>query len=189
MSGKIILIIGPMYSGKSSALLRYFNRSLIANKRSILIKHSNDDRYDKNYVCTHDNKKARVGLSCNNLMKEALEVIDNYDNFFIDEGQFYDANIRQFCDIVANKGKNVYISALNGDYCCEIFPNISKLIPIANKIVKLTAICMECRDNSASYTHLKVENKNSKNRIIVGGMEKYVSLCRMCYNKLNSLNS
>jgi thymidine kinase len=187
--GNITLIIGPMYSGKSTELLRYYNRSKIAEKRCVLIKHISDTRYDNENICTHDNKKIKADIKCHDLMKDVYEKINNYDNIFIDEGQFYDKNIKEFCEKVADKNKNIYISGLNGDFCKEIFKNIALLIPIADEIIKLNSICMNCKNKVASFTYLKREKINRNigvnNRILVGGKEYYLSVCRQCYIRLS----
>jgi len=180
MAGKIILILGPMYSGKTSHLLKHYERSIIAKKRTLLIKHSADERYITDSVCTHNNQAEVANIICPNLMQHLNEA-KQYDNVFIDEGQFYDANISIFCNELANYGVNIYISALNGDYKRQIFENVAILIPLANKIKKFSAICMKCHCNDGSYTH-RITNEIGK--VLIGGTDKYITLCRTCYEKL-----
>ena len=181
MTGKLVLILGPMYSGKTSYLLKSYERSLIANKKTLLIKHSFDNRYSHNKVCTHNNNAKTANLICNNLM-ENIEDALLYQNVFIDEGQFYEDNIDKFCNILTDAGINVYISALNGDYQRKIFENVALLIPLANKIKKFSAICMECNNNRGSYTH-RISCETDK--VLIGGIDKYVTVCRKCYNLKN----
>lgn len=95
MNGNLNLIIGPMYSGKTSELLSRYLRYKVAGKNCLLIKYDNDKRYDSNKIVTHNLFK-QDALNCNNL-KEFDDKISSYDVILIDEIQFYpDANI--FCD-------------------------------------------------------------------------------------------
>jgi thymidine kinase len=167
MMGKLVLILGPMYSGKTSYLLKSYERSLIANKKTLLIKHSSDNRYSHNKVCTHDNNVKTANLICNNLMDNIEDAL-LYQNVFIDEGQFYKDNIDEFCNILTDSGINVYISALNGDYQRKIFENVALLI--------------QCNDNRGSYTH-RISCETDK--VLIGGIDKYVTVCRKCYNLKN----
>jgi len=111
--GRIELIMGPMFAGKSTELIRRVKRIEISGKKCLMIKYSADQRYSSDSVCTHDQHK-RVAFSC----KTLSEVKDNwkdYDVLGIDEGQFFE-DIVDFSENAANEGKIVIISSLNGTY-------------------------------------------------------------------------
>jgi thymidine kinase len=174
----IILILGPMFSSKTTELIRQYNRNSIGNKKCIMIKYLGDNRYDNNNVITHDGIKVQA-IKCNKLEQVNEQIID-YDVICIDEIQFYsDADI--YCDIWANKGKKVYACGLSGTFKRTEFPVISKLIPKVEKIKFLRAICRE-NGNEASFSKLDMITIDD-NIEIIGGAEKYRAVDRIEYNK------
>lgn len=186
----IELIIGPMFSGKTTELLRRLNRHKLANKRVLIVKYSQDNRYSKTEVCTHDNIKNDksydiINTTDLNDVADYLQIeMENsrpIDVIGIDEGQFYE-DINIFCDLWANyHNKKIIISALNGDYKRQMFDNLVYLLPICEEITKLTSIC-RC-GNDASFTHRKINNTKQE---IIGGKDIYEPLCRKCFFKFNS---
>ena len=171
----IQVIIGPMFSGKTTELLRRIRRYEIAGKKCLRIKYSGDDRYEKNQMTTHDMIKSDA-INCKNLM---LIGTSNYDVIGIDEGQFME-NLVDFCDTNANNGKIIIIAGLDSDYNINPFSNICTLICKAEVVHKLRAVCT-CGEE-ASFNYLMSNEKHSIE--IIGGADKYKSLCRSCYNKL-----
>lgn len=139
--GMIELIIGPMFAGKSTELLRRVKRHAISGKSCLFVKYAADNRYDSESIATHD------------LMKQAARAVTtlaelgddwkNYDVLGIDEGQFY-SDVVSFCEMAAHSGKIVIISALGGTYQREGFNSILDLLPKAEKIKQLHAICKLC---------------------------------------------
>jgi len=111
-----------------------------------------------------------------------LSQTDNYwrqfDVIGIDEGQFYEDTL-EFSDMAANAGKIVIISALNGSYQRIGWPAINELIPLAEKIIKLSAICKICGAN-ANFTFRTCSSQQTE---CIGGEESYMPLCRECYNE------
>ena len=179
-SGSLHLIIGPMFSGKTTELLRIYNRYKIANKLCVLVKYKDDTRYDSNHkVVTHNNKCDEAQFVCTHLSDIFKnENIINANIICIDEIQFYpDADI--ICDMWANNGKTVIVSGLNGDYKREPFEIISKLIPKAENITYLTAICKQT-GKEACFTKRKRKIKN-KDLLLIGGEETYCAVTRKNY--------
>lgn len=185
----IELIIGPMFSGKTTELLRRLNRHKLSSKRVLIIKYSKDDRYSTNFICTHDNIRNDKSYNVINTidlndvetyLNQEMENSREVDVIGIDEGQFF-VNIADFCDLWAHN-KHIIISALNGDYRRKIFTNIIPLFPICEDITKLTSIC-KC-GKEASFTNRKIEDKTQE---IIGGKDIYEPLCRKCFF-LNNLN-
>ena len=173
-NGKINIIIGPMYSGKSTTLLTRYNRYKIAKKRCILVKYKNDDRYDKSMVMTHDNKGFEA-ISCFKL-EEINNKIKDFDVICIDEIQFYeDACV--YCDLWANQNKIIEVCGLNGDYKRKPFEQISLLIPLVNDITFLKAVDEE-NGEDAIYTKRIVDNEE---RELIGGKESYIACSRKNY--------
>jgi thymidine kinase len=143
-NGSIHLIFGPMFSGKTTELLRQMTRKKIANQDNILIKYSGDNRFDDVNIVTHnkitfESTRVSKGNCLKDTVSDLLEqqVIDT--NVFIDEIQFFNDGA-EICDMLANNGYNVFACGLQGDYNRKIFPTIAKLIPLCEKITHLTSI-------------------------------------------------
>ena len=178
--GKLNLIIGPMYSGKSSMLISRYLRYKIANKKCIIIKFDRDKRYDDSKIVTH-NLISYDAIPCGKL-EQVDNIIQDYDVVCIDEVQFYpDSSI--FCDKWANQGKIVEASGLNGDFKRQPFEQISKLIPLADKIDHLVAVDRESGEDAPFTTRLSKE----KEQIIIGGIECYQAMTRQ--NHMKFINS
>ena len=183
-TGKLELIIGNMFSGKTSELIRRINREKSINKKILVINYINDNRYSTNSVATHDN------LKINSLKLEKLnDITDNmilqYDSFFIDEGQFFTDLYSCVKRLVDTHSKHVVVSGLDGDFARQPFGEIIKLIPICDNVDKLVAYCSKCSNGTlAPFTKRKNVNveKNNKSVVDIGGIEKYIPVCRYHYN-------
>lgn len=162
-----------MFSGKTTYLINKYNKS--NNKKKILvIKYSDDIRYNKSNVISHDN------LMIPSLSTKKLLLIDNiqlkqYDIILIDEGQFF-TNLDKWIRTINFKGQ-IYISALNGDSKKQSFGDISKLISFTNDIIFLHGKCHYCNQKSCYSQKLT----DDLNQIDIGGNDKYVPVCEKCY--------
>lgn len=177
-NGTIHVILGPMYSGKTTELQRIITRYSLAGKKTVVFKHSSDTRYDAQYVCSHDNHRMEA-IPIATLQKE---LVKKYDVLGIDEGQFF-KGIADFSDHLANEGKIVVIAALSSDYRRQQFPEIPALLSIADKIEHLTAVCRMCGGN-APFSLRKSAVRDIE---MPGGQELYEACCRRCYNRMYSL--
>ena len=175
-NGKINLIIGPMYSGKSTTLLTRYNRYEIAKKKCLLVKFSGDNRYDQNKIITHS-KIERNATSCTRL-NQLDNIISQYDVVCIDEIQFYeDAHI--MCEKWANQGIIVEACGLNGDFQRKPFDQISLLIPLAEDIEHMKAVD-ETTGSDAPFTKRLT---NQLEQQLIGGIETYKASDRESYFK------
>ncbi|ALA62434.1 thymidine kinase [Turkeypox virus] len=174
--GSIHLILGPMFSGKTTELIRRMKRFNISNLRCVIIKHSSDNRYTDNeyIVYTHDN--INISAVSTDMLMPLIQKIKNVDVIGIDEGQFF-CDISEFCELMANNGKIIVVAALNGDFKRELFGNIFKLLPIAESISMLTAVCMKCYKD-ASFSKRVTDDTRVK---LIGGKETYMAVCRTCF--------
>lgn len=174
--GKLNLILGCMFSGKTSELINRYNRYTLGGKKCIMIKYHNDVRYDAEQIVSHDGIKVKA-VRCQYLY-EFDETIQNYDVVCIDEVQFYkDAHI--ICDRWANKGKIVEACGLNGTFERKPFDVISKLIPLASDITFLTAICKE----TGKHGMYSQRTSNETEEEVIGGCDKYKSADRLTFFK------
>ena len=177
-NGQINLILGCMFSGKTSELVRRYNRHTIGGRKCLMIKYKKDTRYDDEAVVTHDKIKIKAFV-CEYLY-EADHLVNQYDVICVDELQFYkDADI--ICDKWANNGKIIEACGLNGTFNRTPFPVISNIIPLAENITFLKAVCKET-GKDAVYSHINIDVHDSSTEII-GGDEKYDAVDRKTFFK------
>lgn len=165
-----------MFSGKTTELMRRMKRYQIANYNCLVIKYANDTRYDKEALATHD-KQTLPATSAVTLLPMVGEASE-YDVIGVDEGQFF-PDVVTFCEQMADRGKTVIVAALDGTYQRKGFGNILELVPLAESVVKLTAVCMQCY-GEASFT----KRKGAETAVeVIGGADKYLATCRACYKE------
>lgn len=173
----IELIIGPMFSGKTTELVRRIRRHTLTSRECIILKYNKDTRYHEKHIATHD-KVFYEALSCSSLRSSGS--YSDVDIIGIDEGQFFD-DLVEFAEEMANSGKIVIIAALDGTFQRKPFGSILELIPKSERIDKLTAICMgkDCT-NDASFSK-RITNETDIE--VIGGSDKYIAVCRSCFQK------
>jgi len=177
--GRIELILGPMFSGKSTRLIERIRKYTYKEKKTIMIKYYADQRYsEKSEVVTHDLMKYD-SLNCKNL-KDSIEVLKKYDVIGIDEGQFF-PDLVEISEELALQKKIIIIAALNGDFRMEPFPVIAKIISKADKIKLLKAYCFNCHKD-AKFS-LRIVQSNEK--VLIGSAESYKPVCRECHSFFN----
>jgi thymidine kinase len=162
-----------MFSGKSTELLRRLRIEKVADKSVSLVKNSRDIR-TSGAVTTHDGITEQA-ITVDELI--LLATTTDADVVGIDEGQFFE-DIVEACDILVGRGKEVIVSALDGDYKMEPIGQIHKLIPRADEVNKLRAVCSVCKKSLASFSGRKV---HSEAVFDVGGKDKYYASCRKCH--------
>jgi thymidine kinase len=155
----------------------------MGGKNIVSVTNSIDERYGKD-ICTHDGTNIKPNFRVKKLLPLLNDdMIMKSDVVFIEEGQFFD-DIVDFCTIIVDKfGKSVVVSSLDGDYERKPFKSIANLIPIADTITKLKAICLECsKDNIMSDALFSKRITNDIGQQLVGGSESYKAVCRKHFN-------
>lgn len=175
--GQIQLIMGPMFSGKTTELLRRIRRYTVAKRRCLVIKYEGDKRYSVDEAATHDNH-THAAISVREL-KHVTDLSD-VDVVGVDEGQFY-PDLVEFCELWANAGKIVVIAALDGTFQRKPFGQVLDLIPLAESVSKLNAVCMVCQHSASFTARLGKETQVE----IIGGTDRYISACRSCHRLPN----
>ena len=183
--GRIELIIGCMYSGKTTEIIRQIKRYKTLNKNIIVITHISDNRYyDSGNISTHNREKmmAIPLVNLKDIHKEENEFNKEFlvsDVVFIEEGQFFH-DLYDFSIECANLyNKNVIISGLDGDFQLKPFMQIISLIPSSEKVTKLTALCKQCGDGTeACFSKRIVKNQE---RELIGSDGIYEAVCRKHY--------
>ena len=173
--GKIELILGPMFSGKSTRLIERIRKYVYKNKKTIMIKFIGDQRYSKkSEVVTHDLIKYD-SIDCRNLT-DSFDQLKDYDIIGVDEGQFF-PDLVEVSEKLAQLNKTVIIAALNGDFRMEPFPVIARIIPKADKIKLLKAYCFNCHKDAKFSLRIVQSNET----VLIGAGEAYKPACRECH--------
>jgi thymidine kinase len=178
--GRLELIIGNMFSGKSTELIRRINREKSIHKKILVINFIDDNRYSTNEVSTHDQTKIEC-LKLKKLSDLDKNIIKTYDSFFIDEGQFFIDLYQCVIQLVENYKKHFVVSGLDGDANRNIFGDVIKLIPICDTVDKLHAYCNKCNNGRIAPFTKKI-NSSDSSVIDIGGTDKYIPVCRYHYN-------
>lgn len=178
MSIKILL--GCMYSGKTSELIAEYNRWVSISKNVTCINFEGDDRYgtdDKLY--SHN----LYNIQCEKVtLLEQLseEIIKKSDVILINEGQFF-GDLVEYCVKWCDEyGKNIIVSGLDGDFQRQPFGKILDLIPKADEVVKLNAFCAICKDGTHAMFTKRLTNEQEQ---VVIGSTNYIAVCRKHYNE------
>ena len=186
-TGYLEIILGPMWSGKTTELVKLYNKFKYCNIDILTINYLHDTRYSDNSISTHD----KINIPCHMLQKlqdisdikndEVTDIFKDSKVILINEGQFF-KDINEWVNISVNKyNKHVYICGLDGDYKRKSFDNFLELIPYSDKVKKYSAICSECKERPAIFTHRI--NNNIEQELI--GNDIYKPMCRKCYNTIN----
>jgi thymidine kinase len=170
----ITLIMGSMYSGKTTEMLRVLERGRWAGKKIVLLRPKKDTRPFLSHSVKDISwlKELFVDL-------KAFEA-NEYDIVGIDEAQFAHG-LKDFCLKYSSKKCKIVLSALHATSECEMFDPIIEIIPYCEEIIKLNAVCTGCGSEQGNYTFFKGGAKSEK--VVVGGTDKYTALCAECYNQ------
>jgi thymidine kinase len=178
--GKVTVILGNMYSGKSTRLLHYVTRASIAGRRYLLVKPRIDNRYSDSEVVSHDGARVSAVVLDSHRSLTALDL--EIDVILIDEVQFFSPEIWRVVDDYAARGVDVYVAGLSTDFMGQPFEASARVAMIADSIENLTAVCSKCGDD-AVWTQMVVGGVEVTDgeRVQVGGSEMYEPRCRRCF--------
>lgn len=175
--GRIEVVCGSMFSGKTEELIRRMRRAKFARQKVEIFKPAMDTRYSEDDVVSHDRhsiKSTPIESSA-----EILQLSSDIDVVGIDEAQFLDNGIVDVCNTLANRGVRVIVAGLDMDYQGVPFGPIPALCAIADEVAKVHAICVKC-GALAYVSHRIVDNDR---RVLLGETGEYEPLCRDCYQK------
>ncbi len=175
--GRIEVVCGSMFSGKTEELIRRMKRAVFAHQKVEIFKPAIDTRYSDEDVVSHDSNSIRstpVESSASILLLSS-----DIDVVGIDEAQFLDDGLVDVCNQLANRGIRVIIAGLDMDFKGVPFGPIPALCAIADDVTKVHAICVKC-GNLAYLSHRIVSGDK---RVMLGEQTEYEPLCRECYQK------
>jgi len=177
--GWIEVICGSMFSGKTEELIRRVKRAKLAKQKIKIFKPKKDIRYGKKKVTSHDFnsiKSKPVSKS-----SQILKLSESFEVIGIDEAQFFDDEIVNVCNQLANSGKRVVVAGLDMDFKGNPFGPMPNLLAVAEYVTKVHAVCSKS-GKMASYTHRIVDNDEL---ILLGDIKKYQALSRKEFLKSN----
>lgn len=175
--GRIEVVCGSMFSGKTEELIRRLRRAKFAKQRVEIFKPALDTRYSEIEVVSHDRNS--IMSTPVDSSSSILLLSSDIDVVGIDEAQFFDDGLVQVCNELANKGIRVIVAGLDMDFKGVPFGPIPALCAIADEVTKVHAICVRC-GSLAYVSHRLVANEK---RVMLGEQAEYEPLCRECYRK------
>lgn len=179
-NGRIDLIIGPMFAGKTTELIRRIQYAQLSGNKCILCKFSKDNQnFTRDALSTYD-MVMMPAIPCSHLIP-LVTVLMDYDLIGIDEGQFY-SDIVEFAEIMVKAGKTIIIAALDGTFKRKPFGKALNLISKCESITKLTAICKET-GNDAPFTKRILDVDDEE---LIGGSEFYNAVSRGSYFNIST---
>ena len=173
------IVIGCMFSGKSSELIRRLKRHRAVADSVLVVNSARDVRNPSPVLQTHDG----VTFDCvktNDLFTLAsTDAFDAATVIGIDEAQFF-SRLREFVEYCLMRDKKVIVAGLDGDFRQAVFGEILTLIPIADRVDKLQALCMECRDGTFGPFTKRIVHHVAQE--LVGSDDLYMAVCRRHHN-------
>ncbi len=192
-SAYLEIILGPMYASKSTSLVEVYKKCNFCKINVVVINHSIDNRYDDELMSTHDKVKIPC-IKAERLMDVYIEHLNMESNeeiprikdkykvgisevILINEGQFF-PDLEEFVRLMLARGKKIYVCGLDGDFERKKFGQILDLIPLCDKVTKLTSLCSICKDGTPGIFSKRITNE--KEQTVVGSTN-YIPVCRSCY--------
>ncbi|MDX9846614.1 MAG: thymidine kinase [Tenuifilaceae bacterium] len=173
--GWIEVVCGSMFSGKTEELIRRLKRAKFAKQRVEIFKPHIDTRYSVEEVVSHDSNSipSTPVTSSGNI----LLLVSDVDVVGIDEAQFFDNNLVDVCNKLADQGIRVIVAGLDMDFKGKPFGPIPQIMACAEYVTKVHAICVKCGD-LAQYSHRLTDTEKL---VLLGETDVYEPLCRSCF--------
>ena len=175
--GRIEVVCGSMFSGKTEELIRRMKRAKFAKQKVEIFKPSLDTRYSDEDVVSHD--KNTIRSTPIDSSGAILLLASDIDVVGIDEAQFFDDGLVEVCNQLANNGIRVIVAGLDMDFKGIPFGPMPALCAIADDVTKVHAICVKC----GSLAYVSHRTVDSDRRVLLGETMEYEPLCRECYKK------
>lgn len=180
--GKLTVVTGSMFAGKSEELIRLARRALYAKKFVQVFKPTIDDRYDASMLSSHGGIRHHAVPVPDVRALRGL-ILEDADVVIIEEAQFFDGSLVELCVEMADRGQEVVCGGLDQDFRREPFGPMPHLMAVADEVIKLRAICMKC-GAPASHTYRQIDGKPAHRDdpiVLIGATESYEARCRNCY--------
>ena len=188
--GRLEVICGPMFSGKTEELLRRIRRAQIAKLPVALFKPATDKRYDNVEVVSHDkNAMSSIVVNGSQALWDHIQDArqrkpgrrEGFSIVAVDEAQFFDKGLPEVCNNLANQGYRVIVAGLDLDYEGVPFGPMPLLLALAEEVTKLHAVCVET-GRAAHFSH---RIAGGQNQVELGAQDRYIPLARHAYVAAN----
>lgn len=180
--GRLEIVCGSMFSGKSEELIRRIRRAEFAQQKMCVFKHRIDDRMSIDYIHAHSGDKFKA-IALENPADMELFVTDDIRVIAIDEVQFFSQEIIPTILSFVESGKRVIAAGLDLDFRGLPFGPMPTLMAVANSVLKLNAVCMTC-GNDAHFSQRLINGRPAKFDdpiLLIGAQDCYQARCRDCY--------
>lgn len=174
--GWIEVICGSMFSGKTEELIRRLRRAQIARQRVAIFKPGIDDRYSADHIVSH-NEQRIPSIAVKNA-QQILEKAGDAQVIGIDEAQFFDMDLVDVCNQLADQHRRIIVAGLDQDYLGKPFEPMPQLLAVAESITKTLAICVVCGAPANRTQRIT----SDQDRVVVGAKQVYEARCRRCHN-------
>lgn len=174
------IVMGPMFAGKSSRILSIVSRYISIGQRVLVVKHTSDTRYgEEDDVITHDRRRVpcRRLQSLNDLEDETLW---RFDVVIVDEAHFFPGLVSFVRRVVEDHRKALFLVGLDGDSNRQPFGELLECVPLADRVERITAFCHRCANGTPGLFSYRRQGPHDQ-QVIVGGPERYETLCRRCF--------
>lgn len=183
--GRLEVVCGSMFSGKTEELMSRLKRAEYAKKRVLTIKHQIDNRKSYSCIVSHNGaqREAFPISNCDDGLRYLIDLAEEADVIGIDEIQFFPAGAIAVIQRLIEEGKRIIVAGLDMDFRGEPFGIVPALMAIADEVDKKHAICVVCGED-ANFTQRLIDGEPAKRGdpiILVGGEECYEARCRGCY--------
>jgi thymidine kinase len=181
-AGKLTVVCGSMFAGKSEELIRRARRALYAKKRVQVFKPAIDVRYDESMVVSHEGARHEA-IPVSGVAELREKLAPDAQVVLIEESQFFDEKLVDLVVELADRGYDVICAGLDQDFRRRPFGPMPQLLAVADEVVKLRAICMKCGD-TASHTQRIVDGRPANINdplVMIGATEAYEARCRRCH--------
>ncbi len=184
-SGRIEVICGCMFSGKTEELIRRLHHVQIARQRLVAFTPRRDTRYRLGSLVSHNGVSVEARI-IDSVREIPAQVDVDVHVVALDELHFLDDNpddVRIICQQLADRGLRVIVAGLDQDFRAMPFPAMAQLAAIAEQVDKLYAICVRCGAYATRSQRLidGLPAPQEGPTIAVGGLELYEARCRACY--------
>ena len=177
-TGYLELILGPMFSGKTTRLIERYRAYTYIGKRVIAINYSLDVRYSNTMLSSHDHIEIPCIFAESLMEATTMNAVLDADVVLVNEGQFFADLVPAIQRLVEGQRKHVYVCGLDGDFRRERFGTILDLVPFCDRVEKLSAFCAQCRNGTPAIFSNRLTQESSQ---VVIGSDNYRPLCRACY--------
>lgn len=182
--GKIEVICGPMFAGKTEELIRRVKRMEYAKKKYLVFKPNIDNRFSTCEVVSHNKKRTNaINIDINNPNMVSKYITEEISALVFDEVQFFNESLLNVVKDYASKGLRIICAGLDKDFLGNPFGIMPNLLALADEVTKLTAICMVCGEE-ATETQRIIDGHpayDDDDVVLIGATESYEARCRKCH--------